>query len=160
MNDQSTGLGLGRALLHGAVTVAMLLGVQQFHGCHLPSPAPSPPAPSPAPIPADGLHVLVAYESADVATYPREAWGAVYGADFEGYLNAKCAKGKDGRPAWRRFDKDTPGGGDDAIWGEAMKKATAFPWLVVSNPQKGGGYAGKLPATKAEVMALLQKYGG
>lgn len=128
-------------------------------------PGPNPPGPTPtppAPINADGLHVLVVFETAEADKLTRDQLNTIFGQDFYDLLNAKCPLGPDGKKhTWRVFDKDTPTAGDDPVWADAMKRQrTELPWVIVSNPQKGGGFEGPLPKTKADILALVTKFGG
>jgi hypothetical protein len=129
-----------------------------------PGPGPSPgpgPTPGPAPIAGDGLRVLVVFESAKLTTYPPGQLAALYSKSVRDYLGAKCAVGPDGKTPERRFyDADVDLSQETKTWQDAMKRPrTALPWVVVSNPAKGGGYEGPLPASAEEFLALLKKWG-
>lgn len=124
-------------------------------------PGPSPP-PGPAPIDAKGLHVLIVYESADLAKMPPAQQNIIYSQTVRTYLNDKCPAGPDGKTKeWRIYDRDVDVSGESAVWQAAMKRPrTATPWIVISNPDKGGGYEGPLPADVPATMELLKKWGG
>jgi hypothetical protein len=130
-----------------------------------PGPVPPGPEPGPAPIDAKGLHVLMVVESADLGKYPPAQLNAMYNGDVRAYLNAKCPLGPiPGQHEWWMLDKDTDLSGLAAKWQNAMKRAKdnkdfKTPWLIVSNPDKGGGYEGPVPADPAKMLELLKKYG-
>lgn len=133
-----------------------------------PGPGPVPPGPTPtpdpAPIPAAGLSVLIVEESAARSTLPREqllTLTATGPGSVRDYLNTHCAKAANGWPEWRILDKDTDMSGESQFWKDAMRLPrddAKLPWLMVTNGK--GGYSGSLPATQAETMAILKKYGG
>lgn len=125
-----------------------------------PPPTPDPPKPPeplvPAPIPADGLHVLIQYESRDRLT--PEQHSIIYGKEIRDYLNSKCPLGPNGKThQWRIWDKDVTGYDDSKLWGDAQKRAAAKGgWIIISNGRTG--YEGPLPASVEETIKLLEKY--
>lgn len=123
-------------------------------------PEPPTPPPGPAPIMADGLHVLIVYESADLARYTRQQLNALYSTAVRAYADQKCAKGLDGKtPEFRCWDQNAPDAGAAKHWQMAMKRSRgSLPWLVVSNPQKGGGFEGALTSPE-QVLELMRRYG-
>lgn len=126
-------------------------------------PGPVPPGPippGPAPIPLPGLRVLVVYESAE--TLSREQGSALSSQEMRGWLNRYCARGPDGKTAeWRVWDKDVNVANVAAHWREAMARPRkTLPWIVISRPEKGGGYEGPLPGNIQDMMTLLRKWGG
>lgn len=125
-----------------------------------PTPPPVPPAPDPPPIPADGLHVLIVYESADLPTYPAAQVAALYAELVRGYLNSKCAMGPDGKTRqWRIWDANVDATGESQLWRLALnRKRDRLPWVIVSNGK--AGYEGPLPADADALLTLLKKYGG
>lgn len=128
-----------------------------------PEPGPGPePEPGPSPIPAKGLHVLMVYESKDLSKLPKEQLHVLYSEQIRSWLNAHCAPAPDGKTkAWRIWDKDVQTAGEDKLWQEAMARPRkSLPWIIVSNPDRGGGYEGPLPANTGEMLDLLQKFGG
>jgi hypothetical protein len=131
-----------------------------------PGPNPPPVPPQPAPIDGKGLHVLVVFETADAAKLPPAQYNAVYGQAFHDYLDAKTPLSADGRyHEWWVLDKDTDTSAMPKKWQDALKRARASkdfktPWIIVSNPDKGGGWEGPLPATGDGIMELVKKYGG
>jgi hypothetical protein len=131
----------------------------------LPPPVPpKPPAPKPsaAPIAGDGFKVLIVIEEMQAQTYPPAQQNAIYGKATRDYLNAKCPVGADGKTKeWRIYDQNVDASAESKVWQDAMKRERkSVPWIVVSNPQNGGGFEGPLPTTEAEITALLRKFGG
>jgi hypothetical protein len=127
-----------------------------------PGPGPQPPVPPapPAPIPADGLHVLVVIDAARLTAGQAAALNS---QAVRAYLNATCPKGPDGKTAeWRVWDKDVDPANESQLWQDAFArtKGKALPFIVVSNPQKGGGFEGPLSADAGALLALLKKFGG
>jgi hypothetical protein len=126
---------------------------------------PVPPTPSTAPINGKGLHVLVLIETADAPKLPPAQYNAIYGQEFHDYLDSKTPIGPDGKQhEWWILDKDSDVSALPDKWKNAVKRAKESkdfktPWIIVSNPDKGGGYEGPLPATKQEILNLLKKYG-
>ena len=118
-------------------------------------PDPVPPKPDP-PIPISGLRVLVVYESSQAGDVAK----IIAAKDVVSYLDAKCAKGKDGKsPEWRFLDKDTNLASADKWVKDAMARPRqSIPWLIVSNGVSG--FEGPVPATAEATLALLKKFGG
>lgn len=119
-------------------------------------PGPTPPVPPPeppAPIPADGLHVLLVYESSELARYPSAMVASWYSKKVRDYLTAKGNR-------WRIWDQNVDASGDTPVWQTALARAKGkgTPWLIVSNGKTG--YEGPPPATTEALLALLKKYGG
>lgn len=127
-------------------------------------PGPKPPDPpnpdNPAPIPVAGLRVLIVYETSELAKLPRGQEEVIRGKAMRDYLNAKCTTGPDGKTKeWRFWDQNLALDGESQLWKDAMaRKRASVPWLVVSNPLRGGGFEGPLPGTLAETMALIKKF--
>ena len=116
-------------------------------------PGPDPPIP---PIPIAGLRVLVVYESAT----PGDTAKIVGSATVRDYLNAKCAKGPDGKsPEYRILDKDVSLANASQWVKDAMaRQRQSMPWIVVSNGT--AGFEGPLPTSIDATMTLLKKFGG
>jgi hypothetical protein len=128
-----------------------------------PGPGPGPNPPEPTPLPGEGFRVLVVYEndpSDPAAVLTKEQRGAMSSQAVRGYLDSKCAKGKDGKtPEWRMWDQHVDATNETDIWKDAMKlPRNVLPWIVISNGKDG--YSGPFPANEAELLALLRKYGG
>jgi hypothetical protein len=129
---------------------------------------PGPPGPTPgvAPIDGKGLHVLIVYESADLAKYPVRQLDAMQSSKVRGYLNEKCPPGPvGGQREWWMLDKDVDMSQLPKKWQDAMKRAKAdpkfkTPWLIVSNPDMGGGYEGPVPDDADKMLEILKRYGG
>lgn len=126
-----------------------------------PDPDPKPPGPTPAPLPGDGLQVLIVYDG-DPNTLPPAQQAIIFGQDVRTYLDSHCAKLPSGAPARRMYPKKTDVSQGEEVWKTGMKLADGqkLPFVVISNPQKGGGFKGDLPATADEFMKLVKKYGG
>ena len=124
-------------------------------------PLPPVPPPGPAPIPGDGLRVLLVYETAALGKLPRAQAAILFSKEVREYLQTKCPSGPDGvTKEWRIYDKDIDVSGESTTWQTAMTRPRkSVPWLIVSNPAKGGGFEGALPATVEETLTLLKKYG-
>lgn len=132
-----------------------------------PDPKPPTPPPGPSPIPADGLHVLILYETGAQLTIGQRA--SIFGGEVRSYLNSKCPK-IGNTPQYRIYDKDIDTTNESKLWQDAVKRAkgmnasrvhtpaTAWPWIIVSTGK--GGFEGPLPATMEETLALLKKFGG
>jgi hypothetical protein len=126
-----------------------------------PTPGPTPPGPppGPAPIPGDGLRVLVVTETSDLAKLPSAQVTVLTAADVWAYLRSHCAKDANGQPAFRFWDKGVSPDLAPEPWKTAMKRdRKSLPWVVISTGKDG--YEGPLPATVADTLALLRKYGG
>lgn len=123
-------------------------------------PVPTPPGPTPAPpIPLAGLRVLFVFESEDLSRYPVGQLAALYSGEIRSYLAAKCAKAVDGTPERRFWDQNIDTTGAAPHWQAVMQRPrTTLPWLIISTGTTG--YEGPLPATEAETLELLKKYGG
>lgn len=126
-----------------------------------PGPDPKPPGPTPAPLPGDGLQVLIVYDG-DPNTLPLPQQAIIFGQDVRTYLDSHCAKLPNGQPARRMYPKKTDVSQGEEVWKTGMKLAEGqkLPFVVISNPQKGGGFKGDLPATADDFMKLVKKYGG
>lgn len=121
---------------------------------------PDPPKPpvDPAPIPAPGLRVLITYESKDLHNLTAGHRAIMYGAKTRAHMGSVCVKEPDGTAGWRMFDKDTVMTGESALWRDAMaRKRGGLPWLLISNPGKGG-FEGTLPSTPEAFLELLKRF--
>lgn len=126
-----------------------------------PGPGPGPgPTPGPAPIPLPGFRVLMVVESADLSKLPAAQVAVLTAADVRAYLNAKCAVGPNGvNREWRQWDKDVVTANEAPHWQAAMARPRqSLPWIVISTGT--AGYEGPLPATVAETLTLLKRFGG
>lgn len=127
-----------------------------------PSPSPEPgPGPKPVPTPDGGLRVLFVVESS--ANLNREQLHALNSVKVAAYLNAKCARGSDGTPGWRRWDPQQTVEHADPVmrqlWNDAKAEALkSLPALVVASGKQAIVYP--LPATEGELMTVLKRYGG
>ena len=125
-------------------------------------PNPPGPTPGPAPIAIDGLSVIFLIDGMAL-NMTREQLLTIDGVELNNYLKANCPKDKTGQPAWRVYQKGQSLAADeDKAFTDAYAKVADkdTPWVVVSNPKKGGGASVALPKTKAEILALIKQYGG
>ena len=125
-----------------------------------PPPAPTPgPGPAPIPAPASGFRVLFVAESNSNLT--REQLNILYSTQIISYLNAKTAKDGDG-PGWRKYDPQQDVSNEHEvwkrIWTDTKPALGPLPQVVIYVDQKGTAYP--LPATEAETLSLLKKFGG
>jgi hypothetical protein len=128
-----------------------------------PDPKPKPdPDPKPKPDPKPTVfRVLIVHETGQVL--PRGQAEILSSPEVRGYLNAKCARGKGPlggeSPEWRIFDPNVDLSKESDVWrGVMMLPRQSLPWIVIGDG--ASGYQGPLPATIAETMNLLRKYGG
>lgn len=128
-----------------------------------PDPGPKPPDPKPpdppspsAPIQAEGFKVMMFYE--EQKPIPAGQHSIIYGKTVREYLDKKCAPEGKLKGYWI-VDQNTDLSGLAKHWQDAAKHPrTSVPWVIVSNGKTG--YEGPMPATVAEMMTLLEKYGG
>lgn len=123
-----------------------------------PEPDPDPkPEPQPAPINADGLHVLIVYESKEKHNLPKEQFNIIYTLPFREYLDKVCAEDPNASAAYRIWDQQEDTEYAAQKWQDVMKRnRNSVPWLVVSNPSKGG-FEGPLPNSIEETKAIIEK---
>lgn len=125
-----------------------------------PGPGPKPPEPTPpAPIPVDGFRVLFVVESSDASKLTAAQLAILTSGEIRTYLNSKCVVGPDGKTKeWRQWDKDVDTSAESQLWQAAMKRPrSSLPWIVISDGKTG--FEGPLPATIADTLAILKKYG-
>lgn len=125
-----------------------------------PGPGPSPdPGPGPTPVPSGKLFVLIVTETAQQT--PQQA----------AVINSKAADEYIAAKSWQRrvADKDTVDENgnvptDLAAWLDKAKAWNAgggkWPYLNIADGSGAVVYEGALPATEAEYVALLKKFGG
>ena len=125
-----------------------------------PGPGPSPdPGPGPTPVPSGKLFVLIVTETAQQT--PQQA----------AIINSKAADEYIAAKSWQRrvADKDTVDENgkvptDLAAWLDKAKAWNAgggkWPYLNIADGSGAVVYEGALPATEAEYVALLKKFGG
>lgn len=127
-----------------------------------PGPGPEPgPGPKPVPTPDGGLRVLFLRETN--APLTAEQTHTLNSVKLAAYLNAKCAKGEGGQPGWRVWDPQQDVTNADPVMRQLFndskaEAAKALPALVIASGKQAVVYP--LPATEAETLALLKKYGG
>lgn len=132
------------------------------YGAVPPGPGPSPgpgPGPSPTPVPGAKLYVLIVTETSQQT--PEQA-AVINSKAADEYLKAK---------SWQRrvADKDVVDENgkvpaDLAAWLDKAKAWNAgggkWPYLNIADGSGAVVYEGPLPATEAEYLALLKKFGG
>lgn len=121
-----------------------------------------PVIPSPVnpvnPVVAPNLRVLIVEETAERHRLMPDQIAMLTAGEVRNYLVAKTAK-VGNTPGYRILDKDADLKFEDAYWRDLMgKPRSSLPWIVIKNDKTE--YAGPLPKSIAEVMALLKKYGG
>jgi hypothetical protein len=123
-----------------------------------PKPIPPPDPVIPSPFVGDGLRVLIVHDEATAAKLPREQFTAIYSQAFRDWLDAKVAKGPDGKTPERRFyDTKETGDLDSEPWRSIVKRPRpSLPWIIVGNSK--AFYEGPLPASDPEIKALISKY--
>lgn len=121
----------------------------------------APPAPTPdviTPVVAPNLRVLIIEETAERHRLMPDQIAMLTAGEVRNYLLAKTAK-VGNTPGYRILDKDADLKHEDGYWRELMSKPRqSVPWIVIKNDKTE--YAGPLPKSLPEAMALLKKYGG
>jgi hypothetical protein len=116
-----------------------------------PGPVPPEPQPDAAPFPADGLHVLIVYETAKVGDLTAEQRAIILGTDVRGALDAAAPK------RYRIYDQDADLQFVPQVWKDAMAvPRQSLPWLAISNGKTG--FSGPLTMTAAEFRKMLEEY--
>lgn len=123
-------------------------------------PTPVPPAPvPPTPVPVTSFRVIYVTESATALT---KTQNAVINAQANvAYLNSKVTK-TNSWPDWRSYDPQTPAEKDypglAAMWAAAKPAVTTVPCVIIQVNDKVT--IEPFPATAADALTLLKKYGG
>jgi hypothetical protein len=119
----------------------------------IPIPTPFPPTPS-------AFRAILAYDSSKPLS--RGQSNVLNSTAVRGYLNAKCLKDSDGRPAWRQWDVNVDVSNESSTWKDAWQevkaKLGALPQIAVQRGDKLDVLP--LPDTEAATLDLLKKYGG
>lgn len=130
-----------------------------------PDPGPDPPGPDPPPdpddkppFPADGLHVLIVFETLDATRLTEDQRLIIQGGDVREFLKATCPVGPDGKTrTFRIYDADADVSSDQQVWKAAMGvDRKSLPWLVVSNGKTG--FSGPLDMSPEKFKELIQRY--
>jgi len=134
-----------------------------------PPPTPEPvddeeedkPVVDPKPVTPSGFRVIMAFESSE--TYPPETNNILHSRKIDAYLTANCVKEGDGRPGWRKWDKDVVPEGTEMqslrdLWNQSKPKLGKLPQLVIA--VNGKFYVIDMPPTEDETLTILKKYGG
>lgn len=144
-------------------------GKPKIHRCTLlvegapaptPDPDPGPDPKPPVPVPSGGLRVIFVRETS--ANHSKEQLNILNSLQIATYLNAKAAKGSDGRPGWRQWDPQQDLTHADpimkALWEATKPQLPPLPAVVIAVDTKGTVFP--LPATEKETLELLKKFGG
>lgn len=116
---------------------------------------------NPPPFPSDGLRVLILEETADRNALPRSQSEILKSSKLKKWLTEHCVK--DG---WRQLDDDTTAEElkfMSSVWQEAFTQTKAqsdgkTPWIAITDGTRGESRP--LPTTEAELMTILDSYGG
>lgn len=121
-----------------------------------PTPAPTPTPASTSPFAANGLHVMIVYESE--AELPAGQQAIVFGKAFRDYLAANCAVGPDGKTkAWQIWDKNVDASTAPKVYRDAFARPrSSIPWIMIGNGTTG--YEGALPASVEATTKLIDQY--
>lgn len=131
-----------------------------------PPPKPDDPdVPDNPPVPAPtGFRVIFAEETS--ARYSPAHLHILHSTKIVEFLNANCAKGADGRPEWRKWDKDIVVTAKESatiaeLWAAVKPKLTGLdtaPKLVVA--VNGAATVMDMPGTEDETLAKLKAIAG
>jgi hypothetical protein len=130
-------------------------------------PKPEPPKPPDVkpdpPTPVSGVRVILINESS--AAMSRGHLAVWNSTALKDYLDSRCVKGTDGRPEWRKYDKDVIQTKEPKtlvdLWAATKPKLTGMklPALLIVSDASGELYP--LPETVEAAVALIkQKVGG
>jgi hypothetical protein len=130
-----------------------------------PPPGPTPPGPDgTSPFPEPGLRVLMTFDSTNT-TRPAAQNSVLYGRAVTDYLKARCvtetgAEATTDGKGYRIYPADVDVSRARPTWANAFRLAQAKgkDWILVGDGVRG--YSGPLPATEAEALALLKRFGG
>ena len=113
---------------------------------------PDPPKPDDkAPFPADGLHVLIVYESANNRQLTADQREIMGGADTRAFLDGVAPK------RYRIYDQNSDLQFAPKVWQDAMAvPRTSLPYLVISNGTTG--FQGPLDMTPAKFRELVSEH--
>ena len=121
-----------------------------------------PPIPNPTPITEKGFRVLIVEETEDRINLPKgqlEILLSLADGGVRKFLETKCVKDAKGNPEFRILDKDNDLSRDSKVWQDAWKiPHTPLPYLIATNGVTG--FAGPLPKTPDETIAILQRIAG
>ena len=121
-----------------------------------------PPIPNPTPITEKGFRVLIVEETEERVNLPKsqlEILLSLADGGVRKFLEMKCVKDSKGNPEFRILDKDNDLSRDAKVWQDAWKiPHTPLPYLIATNGVTG--FAGPLPKTPDETIAILQRIAG
>jgi len=120
---------------------------------------PKPPDP-PGPTPGTGTHLLMVFETADVAKYPLPQLAILQGASIRTWLNGKLPPKSAKSYRWYILDKDTDVSNIDPVWKGILAAAPPTPSYVIADEQGKIVTKGPLPATVEAAQTEFGKYIG
>lgn len=127
-----------------------------------PTPPPNPDDPDPPmPKPEGPMRVLIVYERGDVVKLPKEQRLLIDDINFHGILKDRTDKNGPNGLGWAIWDKDQDLAKADKFWQDAMNNAKTkkLPYIQVYKADKLA-VEQELPASKKEVLDLINKYAG
>jgi len=115
----------------------------------------------PPPFPSQGLRVLILEETGDRGKLPRPQLAILSSTKLTKWLNEHCVDN-----GWRKLDDDMTAEELNLaapVWQEAFTLTKAqsdgkTPWIAITDGKSGESRP--LPQTEAELMTILEKYGG
>ena len=141
-------------LVAALLLLALLPGNKPRPVDPVPPPDPVVPVPGPVDPTIQGLRVLLVYESGAPLTTGQG--NVLYSSVLTSWLNENCTK-DDGRPGWRRWDKDVPAAHESelwqSLWNDSKPKIKELPAIVVVRGTTGTAH--RLPDTVEETLRLL-----
>ncbi len=128
-------------------------------------PDPKPPDPKP-PVPTTGLRVILVAELGPTTGQPVLSKGQLnvwYSTNLKTFLDNRCVKSSDGRPEWRKWDKNIVLTGKETqtmakLWEATKPNLNVMPAIVIVTDQTGGVYP--LPETEQATIELIRQKGG
>ena len=110
--------------------------------------------PKPKTMVADGLHVLIVYETENL-TREKYVGDIISSPVIRNYITSKSGNGNN----FRFFDQDTKFTECDGFWCKAMaRERKSVPWVLIRNDKHM--HEGPLPKSVDELLKLLKRFGG
>ena len=113
-------------------------------------------------LPLNGMRVLILEETSPKTPLPHEQSVALRSLAVHAYLDSKTLMDSQGGLGWRKFDPDSSLVNLPKEWQDirAKLKPELFPWLAIADSSGRIAFEGPYPATEADAVAFLKKYGG
>ena len=111
------------------------------------------------------VRVLIVEDSTKRVGLSREQLKVLTASDdksVEAWLNAHCAKGSDGNPAWRKVSvpADFKGDADAAVWqAEYDLRKEPLPWFCIATASGSVRYSGPV-VSESDTLSHLRRWGG